>query len=238
MKEPMMIAAAAMLVAAPLTLAAASEKAAPEKAAAETAEAAAPEGPTPAQLKARKAKKPIYMKVAEALKVAEATAQPLLVFMVVERDPASDFLEKKVLTYKAFRDELVKQNFVLLKLKIKAAAPANAKERPKKIDLKGMKPAEQKIVENFGLDESAAAQAKKNDKELTYNDIVNYPAVICLSPDGMKQLFRMGKFDKDGGMGVWISTVVDTLRSCGIDPVVSPKVQKIIDNPDDPKKWK
>ena len=31
---------------------------------------------------------------------------------------------------------------------------------------------------------------------------------------------------------------VDTLRTGGIEPVISPKVQKVLDNPDDPKKWK
>ena len=231
MKEHAMIALAAMLAIAPVALPAAPEK--------EAAEPAAAEGPTPAQLKARKLKKPVYMKAAEAIKVSEAAGQPLLVFMVVERDPVSDFLEKKVLTNKMFRDELAKQNVVLLKMKIKPEMPKNAREKPKKIDLKGMKDADRKLVENFGLDEKAAMQAKQNGQpERTYNDIANYPAVIGLSPDGSKSLFRMGRYDKDGGMGVWISTVVDTLRSVGVEPVVSPKIQKILDNPDDPKKWK
>ncbi len=226
-------------------------KAAPEKAPAKDApakeapakekpaeEASADEGPTPAQLKARKAKKPMYMKAAEALKVAEAANQPLMVVFLVERDPVSDFLRQKVLTNKLFRDELLKQNAVLLTIKIKPEQP-KGRERPKKIDLKGMKEAEVKIIQNFGLDEKAAKQAaQQGQPERTYMDIVNYPAVICLSPDGMKHLFRMGRYDKEGGMGVWISTVADTMRAAGYEPVVTPKIQKVLDNPDDPKKWK
>ena len=203
------------------------------------AEAAA-EGPTPAQLKARKAKKPIYMKAVEAFKAAEAAAQPVLAFIFIDQNPASDFLEKKVLTNKLFRDDLAKDNVVLLKIKVKHdQGGKDPKTKGKKIDLRGLKEKERKIVENFGLDEKAAAQAAKADKpELTYLDAVNYPAVICLSPDGSKQIFRMGRFDSQGGMGVWISTVADTLRAAGFEPVVSPKLQKVLDNPDDPKKWK
>ena len=49
---------------------------------------------------------------------------------------------RKVLSNKLFRDELAKQNVVMLSIKIKPEMPKNAKERPKKIDLKGMKDAE------------------------------------------------------------------------------------------------
>ena len=201
-------------------------------------EAAADEGPTPVQLKARKAKKPMYMKAAEALKVAEAANQPIMLVFLVDRDPVSDFLRQKVLTNKLFRDELAKQNFVLLAVKIKPEQP-KGRERPKKVDLKGMKEAELKLIQNFGLDEKAAKQAAaQGQPERTYMDLANYPAVIGLSADGTKHLFRMGRYDKDGGMGVWISTVADTLRSAGFEPVISPKIQKVLDNPDDPRKWK
>jgi hypothetical protein len=88
-------------------------------------------------------------------------------------------------------------------------------------------------------DGGKGAQAQQQGKpEMTYMDISNYPAVIGLSPDGAKQIFRMGRYDKEGGMGVWISTVADTLRSAGFEPVISPKIQKVLDNPDDPRKWK
>ena len=230
------LAFAAAMAFLPAALTAAPEKApAKEKAA---AEAPADEGPTPAQLKARKAKKPVYMKAAEALKVAEDANQPILLFFLVDRDPVSDFLRQKVITNKLFRDELAKQNFVMLTVKIKPEQP-KGREKPKKIDLKGMKDAELKLIQNFGLDEKANKQAMANGQpERTYMDLSNYPAVIGLSPDGAKNLFRMGRYDKDGGMGVWISTVADTLRSAGFEPVVSPKLQKVLDNPDDPKKWK
>ncbi len=230
------LALAAAMAFLPTALTAAPEKApAKEKAA---AEASADEGPTPAQLKARKMKKPVYMKAVEALKVAEDANQPILLFFLVDRDPVSDFLRQKVITNKLFRDELAKQNFVLLTVKIKPEQP-KGREKPKKIDLKGMKDAELKLIQNFGLDEKANKQAMANGQpERTYVDLSNYPAVIGLSPDGAKHLFRMGRYDKDGGMGVWISTVADTLRSAGFEPVVSPKLQKVLDNPDDPKKWK
>lgn len=230
------LALAAAMAFLPTALTAAPEKApAKEKAA---AEAPAEEGPTPAQLKARKAKKPVYIKAAEALKVAEDANQPILLFFLVDRDPVSDFLRQKVITNKLFRDELAKQNFVLLTVKIKPEQP-KGREKPKKIDLKGMKDAELKLIQNFGLDEKANKQAMANGQpERTHMDLSNYPAVIGLSPDGTKHLFRMGRYDKDGGMGVWISTVADTLRTAGFEPVVTPKLQKVLDNPDDPKKWK
>lgn len=237
-----LVAALALL---PTTLMAAPEKApAKESPAKESpakekpADEAADEGPTPAQLKARKMKKPMYMKAAEALKVAEAANQPIMLVFLVDRDPVSDFLRQKVLTNKLFRDELAKQNLVLLTVKIKPEQP-KGREKPKKIDLKGMKEAEVKLIQNFGLDEKAAKQAAaQGQPERTYMDLANYPAVIGLSADGTKHLFRMGRYDKDGGMGVWISTVADTLRSAGFEPVISPKIQKVLDNPDDPRKWK
>ena len=237
-----LVAALALL---PTTLMAAPEKApAKESPAKESpakekpADEAADEGPTPAQLKARKMKKPMYMKAAEALKVAEAANQPIMLVFLVDRDPVSDFLRQKVLTNKLFRDELAKQNLVLLTVKIKPEQP-KGREKPKKIDLKGMKEAEVKLIQNFGLDEKAAKQAAaQGQPERTYMDLVNYPAVIGLSADGTKHLFRMGRYDKDGGMGVWISTVADTLRAAGFEPVVTPKIQKVLDNPDDPRKWK
>ena len=230
------LAFAAAMAFLPAALTAAPEKApAKEKAA---AEAPADEGPTPAQLKARKMKKPVYMKAAEALKVAEDANQPILLFFLVDRDPVSDFLRQKVITNKLFRDELAKQNFVMLTVKIKPEQP-KGREKPKKIDLKGMKEAEVKLIQNFGLDEKANRQAMANGQpERTYMDLSNYPAVIGLSPDGAKNLFRMGRYDKEGGMGVWISTVADTMRAAGYEPVVTPKIQKVLDNPDDPKKWK
>lgn len=197
--------------------------------AAEAPAAAEVTGPTPAQLKARKLKKPGgYTKVDQAIKVAEAANLPVMAFVFIEQNPASDFLEKKVFSNRLFRNELAGQNVVLLKLKLKL--DANSK-KDKRIDLRPLKEPERKFIENFGLDARRAAQMKRQDKELEYYHAANYPAIIGLSPDGLKQLFRMGSYDRDGGMGVWLSTVVDTLRTAGIEPVITPAIQKILDDP-------
>lgn len=214
-----------MALVAALTLLPTLVTAAPEK----KAEPAAEAGPTPAQLKARKLKKLTgYTKIEQTVKVAEAANQPIMAFVFIEQNPVSDFLEKKVFSNRTFRNELAKQNVVLMKLKLKLDAKSKG---DKKIDLKGMKEPERKFIENFGLDERRAAQLKRQNKEIDAMHAMNYPAIIGLSPDGLKQLFRMGSYDRDGGMGVWISTVVDTLRSAGFEPEITPVIQKILDDP-------
>ena len=238
---------AAAMTLLPTVLTAAPEKAPAKEKAAEpaapakdkpAAEAPADEGPTPAQLKARKAKDPRgYRKADKALQVAEAANQPILLFFLVDGDRFASDILKKIIVDKNFK-ELTQPNVVILTVTIKPEQP-KGREKPKKIDLKGKKDAELKLIQNFGLDEKAAKQAAANGgAERTYMDIVNYPAVIGLSPDATKLLFRMGRYDKDGGMGVWISTVADTLRAAGYEPVITPKIQKVLDNPDDPRKWK
>jgi hypothetical protein len=214
-----------MALVAALTLLPTLVTAEPEK----KAEPAAEAGPTPAQLKARKLKKLTgYTKIEQTVKVAEAANQPIMAFVFIEQNPVSDFLEKKVFSNRTFRNELAKQNVVLMKLKLKLDAKSKG---DKKIDLKGMKEPERKFIENFGLDERRAAQLKRQNKEIDAMHAMNYPAIIGLSPDGLKQLFRMGSYDRDGGMGVWISTVVDTLRSAGFEPEITPVIQKILDDP-------
>lgn len=214
-----------MALVAALTLLPTLVTAAPEK----KAEPAAEAGPTPAQLKARKLKKLTgYTKIEQTVKVAEAANQPIMAFVFIEQNPVSDFLEKKVFSNRTFRNELAKQNVVLMKLKLKLDAKSKG---DKKIDLKGLKEPERKFIENFGLDERRAAQLKRQNKEIDAMHAMNYPAIIGLSPDGLKQLFRMGSYDRDGGMGVWISTVVDTLRSAGFEPEITPVIQKILDDP-------
>lgn len=214
-----------MALVAALTLLPTAVTAAPEK----KAEPAAEAGPTPAQLKARKLKKLTgYTKIEQTVKVAEAANQPIMAFVFIEQNPVSDFLEKKVFSNRTFRNELAKQNVVLMKLKLKLDAKSKG---DKKIDLKGLKEPERKFIENFGLDERRAAQLKRQNKEIDAMHAMNYPAIIGLSPDGLKQLFRMGSYDRDGGMGVWISTVVDTLRSAGFEPEITPVIQKILDDP-------
>ena len=216
MKLNLVFALAAVLAASPLLpVAAAEEK--KDAAAAETA------GPTPEQLKARKAKKPSYTKFAEAQAVAEKCGQPLIVALLPEGRPDVQFLKQKIFLRKEFQKDFAKANCVLAK----------------KIDTRGMKEPELKFLENFAVSEKAVAQAKQQNKdEPKFTDMKCYPAVICVDATGQKELFRLADYDKEGGFGVWLSQVVDSFRSAGIEPTVSPLVNKIIENPDDPKKWK
>ena len=196
-------------------------------------------GPTEAEMaRARKLKKPIYTKAAEALKAAEMCGQPLVAFLLIEDNPRgypiSQFIEKKLMTMKPFKDDFAKKNLVLLKLKAKRDA-----KDPKKINLRQMKEPDRKMYENFGLDDKAVARAKRDGKdEPKFDDSSNYPAVVAISPDGTRLLFRMPSYDKEGGFGVWLTTVVDMLRTAQIEPEVSKAIEKILENPTEPKKWK
>jgi len=196
-------------------------------------------GPSEAEMaKARKIKKPIYIKPAEALKAAEMCGQPLVVFFLIEdinpKFPISKFIEQKLMGMKQFKDDFAKKNLVLLKLKAKRDG-----KNPKKINLRQMKEPERKLFENFGLDEKAVARAKRDNKdEPKFDDSSNYPAVVVISPDGTRMLFRMPSYDKDGGFGVWLTTVVDMLRTAQVEPEVSKAIEKILENPTEPKKWK
>jgi hypothetical protein len=196
-------------------------------------------GPTEAEMaKARKLKKPIYMKSAEALKSAEMCGQPLVAFLLIEDNPRgfpiSQFIEKKLMGMKQFKDDFAKKNLVLLKLKAKRDG-----KDPKKINTRQMKEPDRKIFENFGLDEKAVARAKRDGKdEPKFDDASNYPAVVVISPDGTRLLFRMPSYDKEGGFGVWLTTVVDMMRTAQFEPEVSKAIEKILENPTEPKKWK
>ena len=196
-------------------------------------------GPTDAEMaKARKLKKPVYMKPVEALKAAEMCGQPLVIFFLIEdinpKAPVSQFIEKKLMSMKPFKDDFAKKNLVLLKLKAKRDG-----KTPKKINLRQMKEPERKLFENFGLDEKAVARAKRENKdEPKFDDSSNYPAVVVLDPTGTRMLFRMPSYDKEGGFGVWLTTVVDMLRTAQVEPEVSKAIEKILENPTEPKKWK
>ena len=196
-------------------------------------------GPSEAEMaKARKLKKPVYMKSAEALKAAEMCGQPLVAFLLIEdtnpKLPISQIIEKKLMSMKPFKDDFAKKNLVLLKLKAKRDG-----KNPKKINLRQMKEADRKIFENFGLDEKAVARAKRDNKdEPKFDDSSNYPAVVVISPDGTRMLFRMPSYDHEGGFGVWLTTVVDMLRTAQVEPEVSKAIEKILENPTEPKKWK
>ena len=196
-------------------------------------------GPSEAEMaKARKLKKPVYMKSAEALKAAEMCGQPLVAFLLIEdtnpKLPISQIIEKKLMSMKPFKDDFAKKNLVLLKLKAKRDG-----KNPKKINLRQMKEPDRKMFENFGLDEKAVARAKRDNKdEPKFDDSSNYPAVVVISPDGTRMLFRMPSYDHEGGFGVWLTTVVDMLRTAQVEPEVSKAIEKILENPTEPKKWK
>ena len=209
------------------------------KGAKEAKEAEEKTGPTEAEMaKARKLKKPIYMKSAEALKAAEMCGQPLVIFFLIEDMPGgypiSQFIEKKLMSMRQFKDDFAKKNLVLLKLKAKR----DDKNR-KKINLRPLKGSDLKLFENFGLDDAAVARAKRDGKdEPKFDDSSNYPAVVVVDPTGTRKLFRMPSYDKDGGFGVWLTTVVDMLRTAQFEPEVSKAIEKILENPTEPKKWK
>jgi len=97
-----------------------------------------------------------------------------------------------------------------------------------------------KFLENFVVNDHMLARAKqqKAKEDPTYRDLNVYPAVIVVDSQCQKELFRFAPYDKEGGFGVWLSQVVDNFRTAGIEPTISPLVNKIIENPDDPKKWK
>lgn len=226
MKIHLAFALAAVLAASPFVAVEAAEKA--EKAAAEQA------GPTPEQLKARKLvkAKPVYTKFETAKELAEKSGFPLLV-AVLPDSPAAAFLKQKVLNRKEFVKEFVARNCVLVFLKVKADS-----RNPKKIDVKPLKEGETKFLENYAVSEKAIALAKQQNKdEPKFSDMSCYPAVICVDSMCQKELFRLASYDKEGGFGVWLSQVVDSFKSAGIEPEVSALVQKVLDNPDD-RKWK
>ena len=196
-------------------------------------------GPSEAEMaKARKGKRPVYTKSAEALKAAEMCGQPLVAFLLIEDNPRgypiSQILEKKLMSMKPFKDDFAKKNLVVLKLKAKRDG-----KDPKKINMRQMKEPDRKMYENFGIDDNAVARAKRDGRdEPKFDDASNYPAVVVISPDGTRKLFRMPNYDKDGGFGVWLTTVVDMLRTAQFDPEVSKSIEKILENPTEPKKWK
>lgn len=228
MKLNLVFALAAVLAAAPMTPSVAADAKAKDEAA-ET-----PAGPTPEQLKARKSKKPSYAKYAEARAVAEKAGLPLVVAIFPDGNQIATFLKQKVMNQKAFMKDFAAKNCVVAFMRVK-----QDNKDPKKIETRSMKEADLKFLENFAVSKHDIARAKQANKpEPTYKDMSLYPNVIMIDPNADKELFRFPKYDKEGGFGVWLSQVVDNFRSAGIEPTISPLVQKIIDNPDDPKKWK
>ena len=247
MKIDLVFALAAALVAAPLVAApaaaakdkdapAAKEAKAPAAKDAKADEAAGEnEGPTPEQLKARKVKKPIYPKFVDAKNMAEKCGQPMIVAVVPANSPHAATL-KKVLTHKAIKDFVLK-NCILVQWALKVDG-----KDPKRIELRGLKEPEVKFLENYGVTERMISQAKQyNRPEPKFTDTSCYPAILCVDPTAQKELFRvnLSTFNKDSGIGEWISAIVEEFRAkANENPELSPLLNKILENPDEPKKWK
>ncbi len=190
--------------------------------------------------KARKNKKKLYTKTVEALDAAYMCNQPLAVFFVLDdpRSQTSQFLEKKLMGDKRFRDDYAKSNLVLLKFKVKPTPVFRTRrhgpvQSDNKIELP-KKDADLKMLEKYGLN----PQLAKRNPSMKYDDVKNYPAVVVLNPSGTKMLFRMPNYDSKGGFGAWLSSFDGLMRGAKIEPEVSKTVQKILDNPTEPKKWK
>lgn len=172
-------------------------------------------------------KKPIYKKYKEAKKVAEANNEPILLFMLKDDEP-SKFIEQKLMKFAPFLKDFAQKNIVVMLIKLKSDSKNN-----NKVSLKTLKEDELKLIENFGVNEALSKQlaAKDKDKKLNPSDAINYPAVVFIAPDGARELFRCPKYDVRGGVGVWLSNVVDGFRTAGLEPVISPKLEKLLEDP-------
>ena len=233
-KINLMFALAAALMAAPLVAApAAADK---DKAAAAKDEAAAEAGPTPEQLKARKAKKPAYTKFVEAKAVAEKCGLPILVATIPDRNQYMATVKQKVLNSKPFK-EFTQKNCVMLFMTLKLDG-----KDPKKIETRQLKEPEIKFLENFGVTKRMIDLAKQYNKpEPKFTDVSCYPAIFFVDSLAQKELFRvnLGTFNKDSGLGEWISAIVEEFRAkVNENAELTPLLNKILENPDDPKKWK
>ncbi len=211
LKLMMILAAALVLAPAPVTFAkddGAAEKAKPKK---------------------KMNKKPFYTKYAEAMKVAANNEEPVLVLMCFAQDKRGVELEKSILKWPQFAKDYAKKNLVLLKMKLKATKDG------KKVDLKASFKTEdeKRFLENHGINDKAAKQAKAKGDTITAVDKSNYPCIVCVKGDAENQefLFRMDSYDRDGGPGVWLSSLDALLRTKDIEPEVSKEIQKILDDP-------
>lgn len=211
-----------------------------DKAALESSPAAPNEA---AIAKAKKFKKPYYTKFAEAKEVAWKCQQPLMVALLPSGDMYAAYLESKVLKDRLFNKDFVMPNCVLLVWRLKPGKvelpPPDQPRRygmpPKatNIDARPLKAHETKFLTDFAV-------PKENGAKFT--ELRNYPAVICVDAACTKLLFRAPRLDqKKGrvGIGEYISQVVGLFSGAiNGEPVVSPALQKVVDNPTEPKKWK
>lgn len=227
-----------------------------EKAEAEPAkakEAPLPEKPDEAAIaKALKAKKPMYTKFSEAADAAWKCQQPLVVALLVGDDEKSKQIEAKALKHKAFFKDFAPANCVLLVWRLKPGKPEIPQGRgrrrgpppkPTTIETHPLKPLEVDFLTRFAVSSTAKANAKRRGApEPKISSIGCYPTVVCVDPGCRKLYFRDPRYETSlngqAAFGSWFSQMVDMFRTTGREPTISPAVQKIIDNPTEPKKWK
>ena len=216
-------------------------------------EAPAREKPSEAAVaKALKAKKPMYTKFADAKEAAWNCQQPLLVALLVGDDEKSKHLDAKALRRKEFAKDFVPANCVLLVWRLKPSKPEVPQTRgrrrgptpkPTAIETRPLKPQETEFLSKFAVSSRAIAKARGGAAP-KFSDIACYPTVLCLDPECRKLYFRDPKYDTslnnpNASFGVWFSELVDMFRGkTGREPVITPAIQKIVDNPTEPKKWK
>ena len=206
--------------------------------------------------KALKAKKPVYMKFAEAKEAAWNCQQPLLVALLVGDDETSKKLEAKALRQKAFAKDFVPANCVLLVWRLKPGKPDLSQmqgrgrrrgppPKPTTIETRSLKAAESEFLTKFAVSPLAISNAKRRGvAEPKFSSISCYPTVVCVDPECVKLYFRDPKYDPslnnpNVSFGVWFSELVNMFSTkTGREPVVTPANQKIVDNPTEPKKWK
>ena len=220
-------------------------------------EAPAREKPDEAAVaKALKAKKPMYTRFADAKEAAWNCQQPLFVALLTGNDETSKKLEAKALRQKEFAKDFVPANCVLLVWRLKPGKPDLSQmqgrgrrrgppPKPTTIETRPLKAAESEFLAKFAVSAQAIANAKRRGApEPKFSSISCYPTVVCVDPACAKLYFRDPKYDATfnnpkASFGVWFAEVVEMFRSkTGREPVVTPTIQKIVENPTEPKKWK
>lgn len=213
-----------------------------------------PEPPKPDEVaiaKAKKAKKAAYMKFAEAREMAWKCQQPLVVALLPQGDTRSLALEK-VLKERAFLKDFVPANCVLLVWRLKPGKIEMPEGQGRRrngppprattIDARPLKAAETKFLTAFAVTPEMKANASRNNQpEPKFSEMRNYPQILCVNPWGSKLLFRAPRYEADkgkAGFGAWMSQMVDLFRGHQFEPVLTPSLEKIVENPTEPKKWK
>ena len=216
-----------------------------------------PEKPDEAAVaKALKAKKPMYTRFADAKEAAWNCQLPLFVALLADNDEKSKRLESKALRHKAFAKDLAPANCVLLIWRLKPSKPevpqyqgrgrrrAQPPPKPTTIEARTLKAQESDFLTKFAVSQQAKSNAKKRGgPELKFTSISCYPTIVCVDPGCRKLYFRDPKYDASLGspnasFGAWLTQTVDMFRKTKRELVISPAVQKILDNPTEPKKWK